>query len=253
MNEWKTPKGTTLYLLDLKGKPYLPVAERLIWFREEHPDWNIETELVVIGVDNCLAKARIKTPDGQHIASAHKFETKQGFADFIEKSETGAIGRALAMCGYGTQFCADDFNEGERLADAPRNVTLHAHTPIQETKFDIKIDNSNSLKTNKPNVPFKVPDKFAKINAGADSVIPFGKSKGMKFSEVGIDGVYSALNWLETKAAPKYRESDSSQAFIKAAKAYLGDKPKDDVPPAPPMPTEFDAPAWPEQNDEIPF
>ena len=41
-----------------------------------------------------------------------------GFPDYIEKAETGAIGRALAMCGYGT-LQAPEFDEQDRLADAP--------------------------------------------------------------------------------------------------------------------------------------
>jgi hypothetical protein len=41
-----------------------------------------------------------------------------GFPDYIEKAETGAIGRALAMCGYGT-LQAPEFDEQDRLADMP--------------------------------------------------------------------------------------------------------------------------------------
>ena len=47
-----------------------------------------------------------------------KKETEVGFPDYIEKAETGAVGRALAMCGYGT-LQAPEFDEGERIADAP--------------------------------------------------------------------------------------------------------------------------------------
>ena len=41
-----------------------------------------------------------------------------GFPDYIEKAETGAMGRALAMCGYGT-LQAWEFDEQERSADTP--------------------------------------------------------------------------------------------------------------------------------------
>jgi hypothetical protein len=40
------------------------------------------------------------------------------FYDYIEKAETGAIGRVLAMCGYGT-LQAPEFDEQDRLVDAP--------------------------------------------------------------------------------------------------------------------------------------
>ena len=62
-------------------------------------------------------KATIKDYMGTVITTARKKETEAGFPDYIEKAETGAIGRALAMCGYGT-LQAPEFDEQERLADA---------------------------------------------------------------------------------------------------------------------------------------
>jgi len=46
-------------------------------------------------------KATINDMRGSVIATSRKNETEIGFPDYIEKGETGAIGRALAMCGYG--------------------------------------------------------------------------------------------------------------------------------------------------------
>lgn len=116
---FKTAKGTELPVMDLKGKDYLEVKWRIVWFREEHPNWSIETEAVHRGVSDAIFRATIRDDQGRILAVSHKSETKQGFEDFIEKAETGAIGRALALCGYGTQFCADDLDEGSRLADSP--------------------------------------------------------------------------------------------------------------------------------------
>jgi hypothetical protein len=116
---FRTPKGTDLPLINLRGKEYLEVKYRLVWFREEKPTWRIETEFKILQADSALAKAIIKNEAGEIVSMAHKLETKQGFADFIEKSETGAIGRALALIGYGTQFCADELDEGQRIVDAP--------------------------------------------------------------------------------------------------------------------------------------
>jgi hypothetical protein len=55
------------------------------------------------------------------MATATKMENVRGFPDYLEKSETGAVGRALAFCGYGTQF-APELEESNRLADAPYPV-----------------------------------------------------------------------------------------------------------------------------------
>jgi hypothetical protein len=113
----KTAKGTELQLLDLRGKKYLPVQQRVLWFREEHPNWGIETELQSVQ-SATLAKAWIKDESGRVVAMGHKYEDAQGFADHREKAESGAVGRALGFLGYGTQF-ALELEEGDRLADSP--------------------------------------------------------------------------------------------------------------------------------------
>jgi len=119
MNTFKTPKGTILPVSSLKGKDYLLVAYRLVWFREEHPDWSISSEFVTLAQSHAIAKATIQDKDGRVLATAHKREDSSHFGDFMEKAETGAIGRALAYCGYGTQFCGDDLAEESRIVDAP--------------------------------------------------------------------------------------------------------------------------------------
>lgn len=127
--QFKTPKGTVLPLLDLRGKPYLQVAHRLVWFREEHSDWSIETELKTSATET-LAKATIKDSSGRIMATAHKKETAGDFNDHTEKAETSSIGRALALCGYGTQF-APEFDEGERIVDSP----IQRQKPVAPNNF----------------------------------------------------------------------------------------------------------------------
>lgn len=124
--------GTELPLLDMRGKPYLQVAHRLVWFREEYPTATILTEFLERTDKKAVCKATIGFPNagGGHtiVATAHKSETPEGFADFIEKAETGAIGRALALCGYGTQY-EPELDEAERLADAPIPVAVKSKPP----------------------------------------------------------------------------------------------------------------------------
>lgn len=112
-----TKAGTELPMMSLKGKPYLQVAYRLVWFREEHPEASVKTSIVEYSEERAVVKAEILY-GGVVISSGHKHESKQHFADFLEKAETGAIGRALAVLGYGTQF-EPDFDEAERIVDTP--------------------------------------------------------------------------------------------------------------------------------------
>lgn len=112
------------HLIKVQGnRLYLPVAARLVWFRQEHPDWGIETRPVVIDMEKQYAifEAKVYNADGKLMAQVTKMENARGFPDFIEKSETGSIGRALAVCGFGTQFAPDlDEVPSGRVVDAPQ-------------------------------------------------------------------------------------------------------------------------------------
>ncbi len=125
------PFDPSNHIQRISGKPYLPVSARLIWFREEHPTWGIVTTPFEINHEKQFAVfvAQIFNEEGKLMATAHKKEDIKGFPDYIEKSETGAVGRALAMCGYGTQF-APDFIEGtNRVVDGPLQTSQTARQP----------------------------------------------------------------------------------------------------------------------------
>ena len=106
------------HLIDLKGKKYLQVMWRLVWFREEKPLWCIDTQMVNLTENHAVFSAKIYDENGVMKAAGYGSESVKDFRDFIEKAETKAIGRALAMLGYGTQF-APELDEGERIVDSP--------------------------------------------------------------------------------------------------------------------------------------
>ena len=101
-----------------KGNKYLQVMWRLVWLRDKRPDAQIETECIERDENHAVFKATI-ADNGAILATAHGSEEKKDFKDFLEKAETKAIGRALAMCGYGTQFTGDELDEGDRIVDSP--------------------------------------------------------------------------------------------------------------------------------------
>ena len=99
------------------GLLYLKAPFRVLWMREEHPDWAILSEVVFADYEKGFAvvKATILDGTGNILAMAHSEESR-GKLPYIKKAETGAIARALALCGYGTQFGELDDDE---LADGP--------------------------------------------------------------------------------------------------------------------------------------
>lgn len=131
-----TPKGTELPLINLKGKDYLQVAHRLQWFNETEVNFDINTELLKLENDYAVVKATVMVFNGEgkvtKRATATKREDLKHFSDFMEKAETSAIGRALAMLGYGTQFAISDLDEGDRLADSPLVNPKEKKEPVEK-------------------------------------------------------------------------------------------------------------------------
>jgi hypothetical protein len=125
-----------------KTKPprdYMDVKWRLVWFREEHPNGRIDADVQVIG-EMAIVKAQVWNNDGVLIASGMATVRSDARATWsgrdFEKAETAAVGRALAVAGYGSQF-TDDMDEGDYLADSPvernqpSNVTQMPSQPMQ--------------------------------------------------------------------------------------------------------------------------
>lgn len=115
------------YLINYGGRgAYLEVKWRLVWLRSEHPEALIETTLIETDERHSIFKAAVSIPGGGS-ATGWGSETAGDFRDHMEKSETKALGRALAALGYGTQFCHDhEFGAGEdvppgqmRVVDSP--------------------------------------------------------------------------------------------------------------------------------------
>src|SRR5262245_32294771 len=108
------------YIINLgRGRgEYLEVKFRLLWLRTEHPDAHIVTEMLKLDKDVAVFRASVALPNGGS-AVGHGSESPGDFRDYVEKAETKALGRALAHCGFGTQFVGDEMTEGDRIVDAP--------------------------------------------------------------------------------------------------------------------------------------
>jgi hypothetical protein len=117
------------HLISLKGRDYLNVQNRLLWFIRDQRDfitrglattsYVIRTELVEH--DREVGYAHFKTYVRDVLgneATMYGSEAAKDFADYAEKASTKSLGRALLALGYGTAF-APEMDEGERVVDAP--------------------------------------------------------------------------------------------------------------------------------------
>jgi hypothetical protein len=111
------------YITKVSGRDYLEVKWRLVWLRTEHPEAQIETELMEHQKNAAVFRARVVLPSGAS-ATGWGSEAADDFGDYLEKAETKALGRALAALGFGTQFCQDyDFGaERQRVVDSPIDI-----------------------------------------------------------------------------------------------------------------------------------
>ena len=114
--------NSLLKTLDIKGKNYVPVNERIKAFRYIYPRGQIITEIIGLEDGICTMKASVYDNEGRLLGTGHAQE-KEGSTfinktSFIENCETSCIGRALGMVGIGLD---DGFASYEEVANAMRN------------------------------------------------------------------------------------------------------------------------------------
>ena len=129
-NEW-------MKTVNIKGKEYVQVPDRIRAFRQLCPEGSITTEVIHFGEDMILMKATITDEDGKVLATGHAMEEKSGSyinkTSYVENCETSAWGRALAAMGLGidVSMCS-----AEELVNA---VTNQGKEEKKATKAQIKI------------------------------------------------------------------------------------------------------------------
>jgi hypothetical protein len=120
-----TGQWTTVY------DDYLEVKWRVVMFREKYPHGRLTTDEITVDLDRGYARYKAIVEDGEGgQATGYGTETQADFADYAERAETRAIGRALALMGFGTQFVGQDLTDGEHVAEAPVATTTESRHPV---------------------------------------------------------------------------------------------------------------------------
>lgn len=95
----------TMPIIDIDGKAYTTVANRINVFRKFFPDYSIVTNIINDDDTKVVVQTKITTPSGVIIATglAEEFRGKNiiNTTSALENAETSSIGRALACLSLG--------------------------------------------------------------------------------------------------------------------------------------------------------
>jgi|TARA_R100000482_G_scaffold43344_1_gene15129 hypothetical protein len=91
--------------INIHGKQYVEVNERIKYFRENFKDWALVSDIIELSENRCVVKSEVKNPDGVVKATGIAYEilgsTNVNKTSFVENCETSANGRALGNLGIG--------------------------------------------------------------------------------------------------------------------------------------------------------
>ena len=145
--------------IDVKGKNYADVANRVKAFRKLFPNGGINTEIVSLTDGVCVMTAKCYDEKGQMLSSGTAYE-KEGSSfinktSYIENCETSAVGRALGFIGIGVE---NDIASVQEVMNA------------EQQQMDEKLINATMVKALKmkcenDGVPEDVVLKLCKVNS----------------------------------------------------------------------------------------
>jgi hypothetical protein len=114
MNKLKT--------VNIKGKEYVTVNERLKYFRNKFTGYSLTTEITHINENGVIIRASIKNDEGIEVASGYAHEKQNSSfinkTSFIENCETSAWGRCLGNFGIGVD---ESVASADEVANAINN------------------------------------------------------------------------------------------------------------------------------------
>ena len=129
--------------VNIKGKEYVMVNERIKEFRKKFIGYSLESEIVNLDNDSCVVKAIIRDDKGNIVATGLAREERQDKTSlvnlnaYVENCETSAWGRALGNLGIGIDVAIASGDE--------MNVKI-AHNPETFEDFKQAIENAKTEK-----------------------------------------------------------------------------------------------------------
>jgi len=149
--------------IDIKGKKYVLVSDRVLYFNSEYPSGSIQTKLIEDG-DRVTFSAKV-TPDcskPERYFTGHSQATwGDGYINktsATENAETSAVGRALALMGIGvidSIASADEIKKTEI-------VKPYIQGQVVKTASDLEMRHCSKHNVDVPVMISKTGSKYAK-------------------------------------------------------------------------------------------
>jgi len=112
--------------INIKGKEYVLISERIKAFRQVHADWTIQTNIVEMTAKMVVIRAEIRDPSGRIISDGYAHEDRDSSyinkTSYLENAQTSAIGRALGIMGIGIDCSIASAEEVLRAMDQQKEM-----------------------------------------------------------------------------------------------------------------------------------
>jgi hypothetical protein len=139
-------KNLTDKAIDIKGKKYVLVSDRVLYFNETYPNWSIVTQRIMTEepwieifkatvMPDCEKPQRYFTGYSQ----AKWWDWFINKTSALENAETSAVGRALAMMWIwviDSIASVDEINKAENAAKSKPTVTTQKYPPKKDENWN---------------------------------------------------------------------------------------------------------------------
>ena len=204
--------------IQIKGKDYIEVNERVKQFHIDYPNGSITTELIEM-TDRFITKTTVipdvKNPDRKFTGIAYEKEdsTFINKTSALENCETSSCGRALGMLGIGIDTSIASYNEVanavEQQKDKPKTIP-----PVNLKDQEVPNPAYDAAVNDLGGIPLGDGETDDDEWTG-NEIIKFGKYRDVAFKDC-LDESY--LNWLATSSKVQWQRELATKELKRRSK-----------------------------------
>ena len=204
--------------IQIKGKDYIEVNERVKQFHKDYPNGSITTELIEM-TDRFITKTTVipdvKNPDRKFTGIAYEKEdsTFINKTSALENCETSSVGRALGMLGIGIDTSIASYNEVanavEQQKDKPKTIP-----PVNLKDQEVPNPAYDAAVNDLGGIPLGDGETDDDEWTG-NEIIKFGKYRDVAFKDC-LDESY--LNWLATSSKVQWQRELATKELKRRSK-----------------------------------